>query len=117
MLNEAKLTCRALDPHYEPELCRLIDAGVWVLKTRGIIVHGWFAYTTAVEQSTGMLIVDHWECTIRDNWVRTAILTYVKAQFPTIDEKMMEAFENILASMMNTTNYTDFGEAGSDGTV
>ena len=82
-----------------------------MLETRGVIVEGAFTYSTAVEQSTGMLIVTNWNCTITDNWVRTAVLTYVKAQFPTIDEKMMEAFENILASMMNTTGYTDFGEA------
>lgn len=112
MLNEAKLTCRTLDKHYEPELCRLIQAAIRVLETRGVIVRGKFTYTTAVENATGMLIVSSWSCTITDDWTKTAILAYVKANFPTIDAKMQEAFESTLSSMMNTSGYTYFDAGG-----
>lgn len=115
MLNEARITCRALDEHYGPELCRLIKSGIRVLKTRGIIFEGDFTYTTALEESTGLPIVNTWACTIEDEWVRTAILTYVKGYFPGIKdaEKIRAAFEDILSSMMNTDGYTKW-EGKSD---
>ena len=108
MLNEARITCRALDEHYGPELCRLIKTAIRVLKTRGITFAGDFTYTVELEESTGLPIVKTWECTITDEWVRTAILTYTKGHFPGMKdaEKIREAFEDMLSSMMNTDGYT-----------
>ena len=116
MLNEAKITCRALDEHYGPELCSLIRSAIRVLKSRGITFEGEFTYTTVLEEGTGLPIVSAWACTITDEWVRTVILTYVKGHFPTTkdQEKYQEAFENMLASMMNTTGYTTWEESGDE---
>lgn len=111
MLNEAKITCRALDPHYSPELCRLICAAILELKARGVLVQGTFTYRTEEEGATGLPIVAGWECTITDEWVKTAILSYVKGHFPGMKdaEKYRDAFENMLSAMMNTTGYTAWG--------
>ena len=116
MLNEAKITCQALDAHYGPELCRLIRSAIRVLKTRGITFDGDFTYTTALEEETGLPIVSDWTCTITDEWVRTAILTYTKGHCTWIKdaEKCQAAFEDMLASMMNTDGYTDWKEGDGD---
>lgn len=115
MLNEAKITCRALDEHYGPELCRLICSAIRVLKTRGITFAGDFTYETELEGSTGLPVVTCWRDTITDAWVRTAILTYVKGHCSWIKdaEKCQDAFESILSSMMNTTGYTTW-QGGAD---
>ena len=110
MLNEAKITCRALDEHYGPELCRLIKAAIRVLKTRGITFEGDFTYQID-EDGAGLPVVYTYTDTITDEWVRTAILTYVKGHCTWLKEaeKCQEAFENMLDSMMNTTGYTSWG--------
>ncbi len=117
MLGEAKLTCRAMDKHYEPELCRLIRAGILVLKTRGIVFDGDFTYTTETEEETGLPVLKTWDCTITDEWVKTTILAYVKANFPGMKdaEKLQEAFENMLGSMMNTSGYTKWEGGNTNG--
>lgn len=116
MLQEAKLTCQAMDPHYEPELCRLIRAGLTVLRTRGITVEGDFTYSTITETGTGLPVVAFWRSTVADDWVKTAVLTYVKAKFPgTKDpEKYMQAFVDTVNSMVGTTGY---GLTEADGSV
>lgn len=116
MLNEARLTCRAMDAHYGPELCRLIGAAIKVLKTRGITFEGEFTYTVKAEEGTELPIVDTWSCTITDDWVKTAILTYTKGHFPGMKdaEKYRAAFEDMLASMMNTTGYTKWEGGGHE---
>lgn len=107
MLNEAKLNCQAIDPHYEAELCRLIRAAEIILKTRGITFAGTFQYQLTAEEGTGLPMVHEWSCTITDDWVKTAMLAYVKAKFPgTKDpESYMEAFVTSVNAMMNTTGY------------
>ena len=116
MLSEAKLNCQAMDPHYEPELCRLIQAALTVLRTRGISVAGDFSYKTGTETETGLPIVTSWRCTVADDWIRTAALTYVKAKFPgTKDPEMyMRAFVDTVNSMVGTTGY---GLRNEDGSV
>lgn len=116
MLNEARLTCRALDKYYGPELCRLIKAAILVLKTRGIVFEGDFTFTAATVEGEELPTVTAWDCTITDEWVKTAILAYVKANFPGMKdaEKLQEAFENMLSSMMNTTGYTDWKDGSSN---
>lgn len=116
MLNEARITCQALDEHYGPELCRLIRSAIRVLKTRGITFEGDFTYTTKTETGTNLLLVDTWTCTITDEWVRTAILTYAKGHCSWIKdaEKCQAAFESMLSSMMNTTGYTAWEGSGDE---
>ena len=76
MLNEAKLNCQAMDPFYEPELCRLIQAGLTVLRTRGISFEGTFEYETEQDDDSGMPLVVGHTCTVTDDWIRTAVLNY-----------------------------------------
>ena len=111
MLNEAKQTCGALDKHYEPELCRLIKTAIRILRSKRIIFDGDMTYTIGVEQETGLPIVTAWACTIADEWVKTTILTYVKANFDAGKdaERLNEAFENSMSTLMNTTGYTEWG--------
>ncbi len=107
MLNEAKLNCQALDPHYEPALCRLIQAALTDIRTRGIAFDGGFSYTLTGEAETGLPVVDAWTCTVVDDWIKTAALTYVKAKFPgTKDpERFMQAYRDTIQSMVNTSGY------------
>lgn len=113
MLREAKLACQAMDPEYEPELCRLISAALIEMRTRGIDVKGEFTYTIGEVQDPDdpegetRLAVTEWECTITDDWIKTTALTWVKAKAPWTEnpEKLMEAYENMLDKMMHTTGY------------
>jgi len=113
MLNEAKLACQAMDEYYEPELCRLISAALIELRTRGVTITGTFTYTTAVPQGETMPKVTNWTCTITDDWIRTAVLTYVKAKVPWTEnpEKFEAAFENMLDKIMHTTGYREGWES------
>ena len=115
MLNEARITCKALDAHYGPELCRLIGSAIIELKARKIAFDGAFTYTTALEEKTGLLIVSGWTCTITDEWVKTAILAYVKGHFSGIKdaEKYQAAFDRMMDTMMNTTGYATW-EGGAE---
>lgn len=117
MLNEAKLTCRALDSVYEPELCRLIKAAETEIRTRGVEFEGTFTYTVAIPQGGTMPAVTAWTNTITDDWVKTAILTYVKAKVPWTDggDKLMDAYEQLLDKMMHTTGYRKGWEEENDG--
>lgn len=117
MLNEAKLACQAMDAAYEPELCRLISAALIEMRTRGIEFEGEFTYTTEVPQGGTLPAVTAWTCTITDDWIRTAALTYVKAKAPWTEnaEKLEAAFENMLDKIMHTTGYHRGWEAEDDG--
>ena len=121
MLNEAKLNCQAMDPFYEPELCRLIQAGLTVLRTRGISFEGTFEYETETDDDSGMPLVVGHTCTVTDDWIRTAVLNYVKAKFPATKdpEKYMRAFTDTVNMMIGTTGYglsaeADGGSAGAE---
>lgn len=111
MLDEAKLTCRAMDPIYEAELCRLIRAGIREIHTRGVNFDGEFTYETETDKKTGLPMVSSWSSTVKDDWVRTAVLAYVKAHFPNTEDKAaaMAAYEATLDKLMHTTGYTDWG--------
>lgn len=117
MLNEAKLACQAMDEHYEPELCRLIRAALTDLRTRGVEIEGDFTYTTAVPEGGELPVVTGWTCTIDDDWIKTAVLTYAKAKAPWTEgaEKFEAAYENMLDRIMYTTGYHKGWEAASDG--
>ena len=127
MLNEAKLNCQAMDPFYEPELCRLIQAGLTVLRTRGISFEGTFEYETEQDDDSGMPLVVGHTCTVTDDWIRTAVLNYeletkkVVVEYGALDhfEKYMQAFTDTVNMMIGTTGYglsaeDDGGSAGAE---
>lgn len=118
MLNMAKLVTGANDRDYEPELCMLIKAGIRDMETRGIYIEGDFDYSTHVitqqeaadagePETEGMMIVDGWSCTIDDDKIRTAVMTYVRANahWTQNAEKYEAAYENQLDKLMGTTGY------------
>lgn len=113
MLNEAKLACQAMDEYYEPELCRLIKAALIELKTRGVEFEGDFTYTVELEQGETLPKVTAWTSTVTDDWIKTAVMTYVKAKAPWTEnaEKLEGAFESMLDKMMHTTGYHKGWEA------
>jgi len=117
MLNEAKLTCQALDREYEPELCRLISAALIEMRTRGVMIQGDFTYSVSVPEGEDLPEVSSWTCTITDDWIRTAVLTYVKAKAPWTEggDKLMDAYEQMLDKIMHTTGYHRGWEAEDDG--
>lgn len=109
MLNEVKLACGALDEYRMPELCRLIEAGIREIETRGVMVDGSFTYTLTQGENDPLPKVAEWECSITDNWVKTLILTYVQANrsWGNTQEKaaLQNSFEQMLDKMMGTTGY------------
>lgn len=119
MLNEAKLACQAMDIHYEPELCRMIRAALTEMRTRGVEFEGDFTYETDTQATHGLPLVSSWECTVEDDWIKTAVMTYVKANAPWTEsaerEKLTNAFEGMLDRIMHTTGYHKGWETESDG--
>lgn len=107
MLNEAKLYCQAMDPEYEPELCRLIRSALIDMRTRGVVFEGDFTYTATVQESGTLPVVTAWTCTVTDDWIRTAALTYVKAKAPWTEngDRLEAAYESMLDRIMHTTGY------------
>ena len=114
MLYEAKLACQAMDAYYEPELCRLIKAALTDMETRGVAIEGDFYYTVGIAEGDTMPKVTEWSCTVTDDWIKTAALTYVKAKAPWTEnaEKLDKAYEDMLDKIMHTTGYNRWLRGG-----
>ena len=110
MLNECKLALRITHPMYEPELCRLMDAGARDLSIAGVKLPGTVAFEVT---ESGMQD----NSTLTDALVQTAIFTYVRAHFgsPADEDKLVEAYNVQKCQLMHATGYTDYGEPVPEG--
>ena len=105
MLKETKLALRVTASAYEPELCRLMEAGAKDLETAGVVLPGTvsFAEVQGVMQDNS---------TLTDALVMQAIFTYTRALFgsPADYDRLAESYETQKVQLMHAQNYTDYGE-------
>ena len=104
MLKECKLALRVTAAQYEPELCRLMEAGAKDLEIAGVVLPGTVAFA---ETNDG--IRDDSDLT--DALCITAILTYVRAHFGSPDdyERLQASYELQKGQLMHATGYTNYG--------
>lgn len=108
MLKECKLALRVTAAQYEPELCRLMDAGAKDLQAAGVVLPGTVAFA---ETEDGMQD----NSTLTDALCVTAILTYVRAHFgsPADYDRVEAAYQAQKVMLMHAASYTDY-EGGED---
>ena len=90
LLERAKMSLRVSTSAFDEEIMDIINAGIDVLKTRGVTID-----------------IEH----IRPMETR-ALMTYVKSQFgePENPEKIKHSFNEQLAQLMTTSGYTKWSE-------
>ena len=120
MLKEAMLALRVTDMEYAPEIRRLLYAAVTDLKAAGVIIKGVCSITiTETEDQTTheTTITATDNSSIRDEWVKTAMITYVRANFgsPTDYDKLQASYDLQRRQLANAKGYTDFMEDGGNG--
>ena len=108
MLKECKLALRVTAAQYEPELCRLMEAGAKDLEVAGVVLPGTVAFA---ETNDGMQD----NSTLKDALCMTAILTYVRAHFgsPADYDRVEAAYQAQKVMLMHAGSYTDY--EGGDG--
>ena len=119
MLKEAMLAMRVTDMDYAPDICRLLKSAEKDLKIAGVVIQGTciFVITETEDQTTGetTITVDD-NSTITDDTVKTAIITYCRANFgsPPDYDKLAASYDLQRRQLANATGYTDFGEESGD---
>ena len=120
MLKEAMLAMRVTDMDYAPDICRLLKSAEKDLKIAGVVIQGTciFVITETEDQTTGetTITVDD-NSTITDDTVKTAMITYCRANFgsPPDYDKLAASYDLQRRQLANATGYTDFGEeSGND---
>ena len=113
MLKEAMLAMRVTDMEYAPEICGLLKAAYEDLRIAGVIIDGVCNFTTTVDTQTGITVTDN--STIRNELVKTAMITYAKIHFgePTNREALEKSYDLQRKQLANATGYTDF--TGTEG--
>ena len=103
MLTECKLALRITAAAYEPELCRLMEAGAKDLEIAGVVLPGTVAFTAGNDGMTD-------ESTLTDALCIRAILTYVRMHFgsPEDYERLRDSYDIQKSQLMHATGYTDF---------
>ena len=119
MLKEAMLAMRMTDMDYAPDICRLLKSAEKDLKIAGVVIQGTciFVITETEDQTTGetTITVDD-NSTITDDTVKTAMITYCRANFgsPPDYDKLAASYDLQRRQLANATGYTDFGEESGD---
>ena len=119
MLKEAMLAMRVTDMGYAPDICRLLKSAEKDLKIAGVVIQGTciFVITETEDQTTGettITVTDN--STITDDTVKTAMITYCRANFgsPPDYDKLAASYDLQRRQLANATGYTDFGEESGD---
>ena len=119
MLKEAMLAMRVTDMDYAPDICRLLKSAEKDLKIAGVVIQGTciFVITETEDQTTGettITVKDN--STITDETVKTAMITYCRANFgsPPDYDKLAASYDLQRRQLANATGYTDFGEESGD---
>ena len=120
MLKEAMLAMRVTDMDYAPDICRLLKSAEKDLKIAGVVIQGTcvFDITETTDQTTGETMITVTDnSTITDDTVKTAMITYCRANFgsPPDYDKLAASYDLQRRKLANATGYTDFGEeCGND---
>ena len=114
MLKEAMLALRVTDMEYAPEICGYLKAAELDLKMAGVDTGGIcsFKVTETTDQSTGVTTITvRDDSSIRDELVKTAMITYVRAHFgsPADHERITASYDLQRRQLANATGYTQFG--------
>ena len=115
MLKEAMLALRVTDMEYAPEIRRLLYAAKIDLEAAGVVITGELAITVTETEDpetheTTVTATDN--STITDEWVQTAMITYVRFSFgsPADRDALAASYDLQRRQLANRTGYTDFLE-------
>jgi len=115
MLKEAMLALRVTDMEYAPEIRRLLYAAKIDLAAAGVVITGTLDITVTETEDpetheTTVTATDH--STITDEWVQTAMITYVRFSFgsPADHDRLAASYDLQRRQLANRTGYTDFLE-------
>ena len=125
MLKEAMRAMNVTDMDYAPDICRLLKSAEKDLKIAGVVIQGTciFVITETEDQTTGettITVTDN--STITDDTVKTAMITYCRANFgsPPDFDKLAASYDLQRRQLANATGYTNFtgetedAEAGAE---
>jgi hypothetical protein len=103
MLKECKLALRVTAAQYEPELCRLMEAGAKDLEIAGVVLPGTVSF-----EATNNGMTDN--STLTDPLVMRAIFTYVRANFesPADYDRLAKSYSLQKEQLMHASAYTDY---------
>ena len=115
MLKEAMLALRVTDMEYAPEIRRLLYAAKIDLEAAGVVITGNLDITVTETEDpetheTTITATDN--STITDEWVKTAMITYVRFSFgsPADHDRLAASYDLQRRQLANRTGYTDFLE-------
>ena len=115
MLKETMLALRVTDMEYAPEIRRLLYAAKIDLEAAGVVITGNLAITVTETEDpetheTTITATDN--STITDEWVQTAMITYVRFSFgsPADHDRLAASYDLQRRQLANRTGYTDFLE-------
>ena len=115
MLKEAMLALRVTDMEYAPEIRRLLYAAKIDLEAAGVVITGNLDITVTETEDpetheTTVTATDN--STITDEWVQTAMITYVRFSFgsPADHDRLAASYDLQRRQLANRTGYTDFLE-------
>ena len=119
MLKEAMLALRVTDLEYADEIRRLLYAAKTDLEGAGVVIQGDLAITVteSEDQTTHEVTITVTDnSTITDDTVKTAMITYCRANFgsPPDFDKLAASYDLQRRQLANATGYTDFGEESGD---
>ena len=111
MLKEAMLALRVTDTEYAPDICRLLKSAEIDLKMAGVVIGGTCVFVISEDEQTGEITVTD-NSTITDEAVKTAMITYTRANFgsPPDYDKLAASYDLQRRQLANATGYTDFLE-------
>jgi hypothetical protein len=106
MLDEAMKALRVTNKVYETEIAHWLMAAANDLKMGGVDLGGDVTFTIG----TADTVVDN--CTVEDEFVKRALITYTAAHFgnPPNAAMLRDDYREQKAQLMHATGYTDYGE-------
>lgn len=121
MLKEAMLALRVTDMEYAEEIRRLLYAAVTDLEAAGVVIDGELSITIteAEDQTTHEITITATDnSTIDDEWVQTAMITYVRMNFgaPADYDRLAASYDLQRRKLANATGYTDFLDGAEETT-
>ena len=114
MLKEAMLAMRVTDMEYAPEICGLLKAAYEDMRIAGVIIDGVCNFAISEDAQTGEITVTD-NSSIRNELVKTAMITYAKIHFgdPQNRDALERSYDMQRKQLANATGYTDF--TGTEG--